>query len=248
MKTRFTDFRCRVCDRDFPAVKLPGNHGTKRLICSSCRELHKWCNHCSRPRLLSDFAKSSRQGHQSRCNECLIDQRGNNRLRKCSHCDDVFILRTHDYYNGKGPWLCSSCRPNVKWCNHCETLKDRSKFNAATGKAGGRAAFCKSCNSERWKASPREVRAKSKLRQYRLTPEEYDAMLSRQNGLCAICNQPETDRAGRETMRSLAVDHNHATGVVRELLCGKCNRAIGSMLEDPVRLRAAADYLDKWST
>lgn len=56
---------------------------------------------------------------------------------------------------------------------------------------------------------------------------------------CAICGGgPIPSR------RHLDVDHNHETGVIRALLCGHCNRALGAMFDDPARLRAAADYID----
>lgn len=66
------------------------------------------------------------------------------------------------------------------------------------------------------------------------------ALLARQGGKCAICG---TDRpGGRGTFH---VDHDHATGKVRALLCNACNTGLGAFRDDPVRLRAAADYLDR---
>jgi Recombination endonuclease VII len=54
---------------------------------------------------------------------------------------------------------------------------------------------------------------------------------------CPICNQ--TDPNG------LVVDHSHASKCVRAPICGPCNRAIGHAKEDPARLRALADYLER---
>lgn len=76
-------------------------------------------------------------------------------------------------------------------------------------------------------------------RRYGITPDDYDRMLAEQGGLCAICRQPE--RSNRN--RSLAVDHNHRTGLVRGLLCSHCNRAIGLLADDPTRLIRALAYL-----
>jgi len=78
-----------------------------------------------------------------------------------------------------------------------------------------------------------------------LTLEQYQAMHDTQKGLCAICNLPETtmDRRRGEP-RMLAVDHNHATGKIRGLLCGDCNKAIGAMREKPENFLAAVKYLE----
>lgn len=85
----------------------------------------------------------------------------------------------------------------------------------------------------------RKLRAK-----FGLTPEQYEEMLSKQNGVCAICEQPETGKV-RGITKPLAVDHDHATGKVRGLLCDRCNHALGRMQDQPARLRRAADYLEQ---
>lgn len=71
-------------------------------------------------------------------------------------------------------------------------------------------------------------------------------MRAAQNDLCAICGKPETaERSGK--VMPLSIDHCHVTNQVRALLCHRCNKAIGLMLDDPVRLRAAADYVEQWA-
>jgi len=69
---------------------------------------------------------------------------------------------------------------------------------------------------------------------YRISLEDYDAMHKRQNGACAIC---------RGAGRTLCVDHCHACGRVRGLLCGKCNSVLGFCDDSPAHLLAAAAYL-----
>lgn len=66
--------------------------------------------------------------------------------------------------------------------------------------------------------------------------EAYDALLSAQEGHCALC-------ASRPGTRRLHVDHNHKTMTVRGLLCHRCNRALPSFVTSEW-LRKAADYLD----
>jgi len=69
-----------------------------------------------------------------------------------------------------------------------------------------------------------------------------------QGGLCAICKQPETgkhNRGSKEAALELAVDHCHITGDVRQLLCHKCNKALGLFQDDPNILKAATEYLER---
>lgn len=82
------------------------------------------------------------------------------------------------------------------------------------------------------------------LRKYGITPADYDAMLAAQGGVCAVCRRDDRDRLNRR----LHVDHDHATGRVRGLLCARCNNAIGHAGEDPERLRALALYLEEASS
>lgn len=60
---------------------------------------------------------------------------------------------------------------------------------------------------------------------YGLTPEAYDLMLQAQKGVCAICGRPET-AVCNGSPASLSVDHCHASGRVRGLLCIRCNRGL----------------------
>jgi len=52
---------------------------------------------------------------------------------------------------------------------------------------------------------------------YGITAEDYNAMMERQGGVCAICGAPPSET------RSLNVDHDHETGAIRGLLCTLCN-------------------------
>ena len=74
---------------------------------------------------------------------------------------------------------------------------------------------------------------------YGLTEVDYNNMYREQRGCCAICDRPEKD-APRQR---LFVDHCHHTKVVRGLLCGRCNTAIGNLNDDPVLVESALNYL-----
>lgn len=109
-------------------------------------------------------------------------------------------------------------------------------------------------NTRRWRSSPA---GKASRRRYNLSPkrracnwknnygisiEQFEKMLEMQGGVCAICHRPETQILYGK-VRLLSVDHDHITGAVRGLLCSECNRGIGQLGDDPLRVESAARYL-----
>lgn len=72
-----------------------------------------------------------------------------------------------------------------------------------------------------------------------VTKEWYELQLSKQNGKCAICEVTPTEN------NWLCVDHNHTTGMIRGLLCIRCNTAIGLLDESIHNIEQAANYLIK---
>jgi hypothetical protein len=79
-----------------------------------------------------------------------------------------------------------------------------------------------------------QSRADHLKRQYDLTEHEVEAMRDAQGGVCAICR----------TAPAVHVDHDHATGKVRGMLCFSCNAALGHFKDEPAVLRRAARYLE----
>ena len=106
---------------------------------------------------------------------------------------------------------------------------------------------CGAAHKRRMREDPefriREVSAHRKMK-FGITADQYLAMHQAQNGLCAICGQPETVTTKFGAVKTLAVDHDHGGGKVRALLCGSCNTGIGLLRDDPERLRAAANYIE----
>ena len=89
---------------------------------------------------------------------------------------------------------------------------------------------------------PREDRTRTYklISKYGITEDDYLEMCEQQNHKCKICG---TD--SEELNRSLAVDHCHNTGVVRGLLCQKCNIGIGHFNDDIQLLAKAIQYLQE---
>jgi hypothetical protein len=71
---------------------------------------------------------------------------------------------------------------------------------------------------------------------YGIGLEEYNEILFRQNGKCAICGAEPSNK-------NLYIDHNHETGKVRGLLCPRCNFGLGHFKDSSVLLKSAIDYL-----
>lgn len=77
---------------------------------------------------------------------------------------------------------------------------------------------------------------------YGISYQQYSDMWDAQSGRCAICSRQLLSGKGTG---SAHVDHDHATGVFRAILCMGCNIGIGKFSEDPGRLESAAAYLRK---
>ena len=123
---------------------------------------------------------------------------------------------------------------SLRWYHaHKDELPDRSAYMRAyraTHREDGRR------NSRKSYAKYRNL-----MRLYGITPEQYDAMVAAQHGRCAICGRIPTGRPPNGHL--LQVDHDHETGLVRGLLCLRCNRAIALLRDDPAVARRAAAYL-----
>jgi hypothetical protein len=113
-------------------------------------------------------------------------------------------------------------------CIRCDALKPAAAFHLVA--PGKRRAQCGKCRAvtrgsrqgERKSPQKRHHRRRYTLKVYGITEEQYNAMLAAQKNVCAICGGPPRRK------RRLAVDHCHATGRVRALLCDPCNLKLGN--------------------
>lgn len=143
----------------------------------------------------------------------------------------------------------------MKACIRCGLEKPIDLFHKDGKRPDGHRRDCKTCRNTRSAAKAAENSRYSRLWnlqhparvhnnylrwKYGIGPVEYEAMLVAQNGVCAICKQPEH----RNGTKYLCVDHSHVTGNIRGLLCHLCNSGIGKLNDDPNLLRAAASYLE----
>jgi hypothetical protein len=111
-------------------------------------------------------------------------------------------------------------------CSRCATPKPETEYHRNASKATGRESECRTC-----------YQGRKLVARYGITGDQYDQMYAAQDGKCRICGL--APGAGRR----LAVDHSHATGQVRQLLCSNCNTALGLFKDDPDLMIAAARYV-----
>lgn len=119
----------------------------------------------------------------------------------------------------------------MKPCETCGEAFQPYRFN-----------WQKFCSARCRMQSPRSVDAQYRrnLRKlYGTDWETYQAMYTRAGGKCEICRQPEVRRKAGRTKR-LALDHDHATGALRGILCHACNLALEQLAD---RLETVEAYL-----
>lgn len=141
----------------------------------------------------------------------------------------------------------------MKMCTKCKIEQPLENFGNNKSYPDGLAYYCKSCTSAYHKARYNDPKYKdyqrdSSLRAtYGISLEEYRMMLDEQNGVCAICEQPERRKHPKSSdPMLLAVDHDHVTGQIRSLLCATCNFMLGHAQDDVSILAKAIQYLTEW--
>lgn len=145
-----------------------------------------------------------------------------------------------------------------KRCNICHQEKPLEDFHKRSASRDGLQGKCKRCAngaareynqeySEKRRDTWRRYRRSAYLKQtYGITIEQYWELYRQQDERCAIC-RVHGDDAGQHTVQQLPlhIDHCHASGKVRGLLCRYCNMGLGSFKDNRGALVAALDYLER---
>lgn len=134
-------------------------------------------------------------------------------------------------------------------CKECGQTKPVRFYKTAT--------LCAECSEKDRTARKAVRRAKSRKthpehfkaldfkndlkRRYGLTVDQFKSIYDTQKGCCACCGDYESD-----FKRGLHVDHDHATGQVRALLCTRCNPGLGYFEDSVEKLEMAIKYLKKF--
>jgi hypothetical protein len=135
-------------------------------------------------------------------------------------------------------------------CSRCKETKPRSEFPGVHG-------YCRPCHTtynreqgQKHAARIADYTRRINLRRYGLTVERFNALVAEQDGKCAIC---QCDEPGGQGVWH--VDHDHTCcnsrktscgKCIRGLLCSRCNIGLGNFKEDPVVVRMAVVYLERY--
>src|SRR4051794_21900613 len=187
----------------------------------------KFCRDCGAHRPVSDFSRNrrSRDGLAFYCRDHLAERSARSRDAR----------RVQPRKNRFTPAEITVPEDH-KWCPDCGVVKPLDSFPRTSTSRTGRATYCLPCHNARGRISREKAggaRTYHLTRRYGISATEADLMLEAQGGLCAICR----------TAPAAHVDHDHATGAVRELLCFNCNGGLGQFRDDPLLLHAAAYYV-----
>lgn len=164
--------------------------------------------------------------------KCSVDLATIEQVTAKKYCSSLCQGRTHRANRQR-----RAAELTSKFCTGCQVDKPIDEYSKPW------AHYCRPCAAARAKehyagrGGADYSYARALRRFYGMTMEEYTARLEAQGGRCAICRAKSAQR--------LHVDHSHQTGAIRDLLCEWCNHAIGKARDDPARLRAMADYLER---
>lgn len=159
----------------------------------------------------------------------------------CEVCDEVFAdKKTRPTVNKRR--VCRRCNATHSYCYSCEMAKPQADFSRNSRHRTELNYYCRQCMAGKRvlhrQKYPGRLRDGELRKRYGITLVEYERLSVSQGGVCAICKQAAE---GYE----LHLDHCHATGRVRGLLCACCNTALGKFRDDVTILRAAADYIEQ---
>jgi hypothetical protein len=137
--------------------------------------------------------------------------------------------------------VCAKCKKELplsmfgKHCRHKDGLRTRCKeCESSDNKARRQQAL-----QEDYEGTREKERASNLHRMFKISIEFWKQKAEAQENKCAICNKECI------TGKRLAVDHDHETGVIRDLLCSNCNQGLGKFQDSPQLLDKAAEYLRK---
>ena len=215
----------------------------------------KFCKYCETEKPITEFHVSNK----IKCKQCILEY---NKAYEKKRSEARKRMKDRSNENKSDELLykhCPGCQQDKlieafgtiktgryidrkERCSECENFKRRQsekikKEKREKKREADEEALMAVSYAERVKTIERRKLTNRLRTFYGIPVERYDEMLKQQNGLCAIChNSPGP-------LKKLVVDHDHATGYVRGLLCESCNFGLGQFRDNPTNLLNAVKYL-----
>ncbi|GAA3239677.1 endonuclease VII domain-containing protein [Nonomuraea helvata] len=187
----------------------------------------KRCSDCGEEKNISEFGRNKRMadGLARYCKACFR-RRHTQSYRKRMEEQGKTVRERAEVPDGQ------------KFCPRCGEIRPRAEFGSNRSAKDGLTAYCKPCHTvvTRENKIKKYGSERNYLLTYRygITEDDFERMLARQGGLCAVC----------KVVPGTFVDHSHETGQVRGILCFNCNNGLGHFGDSLVLLESAALYLD----
>lgn len=230
------------------------------------------CNTCRVEKPVSDFSPNrwTKSGHTNKCRVCcaayakVFRQKNPDKVRKWER--DKWTR-----WRAKTPFKrAPKTTPEGRLCTRCRIRKPDADYGSSATNSDRLNHSCKEClraaaqqhrysnlelarARDRLKARSRyaknrdailDARVEERLKyRYGLSQKLLADLLTIQGGQCAICERQIFFDPTKRKMDRANVDHDHATGAVRGLLCLKCNNGLGSFEDKIGRLFSAMTYL-----
>lgn len=166
----------------------------------------------------------------------------------CPICGKIreFASKTYFYKARKHNKPCKSCSNSLnaggighvlyndkgqKCCIDCKEFKSLDEYYDNKAR---KTSVCKDCSHKRASKYHKNTYRYAK---YGITKEQFDELFKSQDGKCPICTI--------ELKEEIHIDHDHTTGQVRGILCGKCNKGLGQFNDNIESLTNAIKYLSR---
>lgn len=198
----------------------------------------KTCWTCKTEKPLADFYKESIRpdGCSKRCRACATEARHRHEQSPAGEVTKQQRKererRVREQNMTKAPTLMN------KLCRGCHRVLGISNFRLKRNTVSGVQSRCRTCVSsvqrKRIRRYQKTTRAQRLRHKYNLSIAEFEQMCREQHDACAICLRPTP---------KLFVDHCHATGHIRGLLCRTCNTGLGFFRDNIQSLERAIKYL-----
>jgi hypothetical protein len=193
---------------------------TEPLACFACGKMKDACEFGNRT------ANVNRNGKAHACRACVSKKRKDWRSDSANREMErlLAVERAVGYAKIEQPAYkkCTSCHLTLE-------LIEENFYKAALARSGFRQP-CKSC----WRKRSEQQRLPKR---YGITVEEFRSGCELLNHTCTICLQ-------QTEFYALVVDHSHATGALRGLICWDCNLMLGMAKDDSETLDRARHYLE----